>query len=67
MYILRYLIYKDIYNILEMNTVKFLQSMDEKPHRVIEKLSEKKSMSVQNFIRFIILPEWAEVNKVKLD
>ncbi len=63
--ILRYLIYKDIYQILEMETVKFLQSMDEEQFKLLEKLAVKKRMSVQNYVRFIVFPEWLEFKKIK--
>ena len=48
-----------------METVKFLQSMDEEQFKEIEKLADKKRMTVQNFMRFIVYPEWREFKKIK--
>ncbi len=44
---------------------KFMQTLNDPMYRELEKVAQKKGITVQELIRAVIVPDWVEQNEVK--
>ena len=49
------------------NVRRFMQSLNDDMGKILKRVAATKNITLQKFIRTVIIPEWAEANKVKLD
>ena len=44
---------------------KFMQTLDERVHKRLEEMAQKRGITIQELIRAVIIPEWLESSKEK--